>query len=256
MKRTPSLSFLLVSGVAVAALVSSCTIETKTTDGSGGSGTTGGTSNTTGGTVATTGGADANTGGTSGTTGGASGTTGGTSASTGGSDTTPGGSAGASAGAGGDGTAGAMAGAGGDGGDGSGDAGGQGGASFDSCDACLDARCTKEFDACLADPVCFEDAVNGMGQYQVVVVECVDKIRATRPVKRADLRDCGNSVGAGASTEWPPQGMTVATVDLLNCMATGQTNESGNNAWANESNIMNPWAANSCAKLACTSQLP
>jgi hypothetical protein len=248
MKRTRSLSTFLASGVAVVALVSSCTIETKSSDGSGGSGTTGGTASTTGGSSATTGGSEA-TGGAS-ATGGAA-TTGGASA-TGGAATT--GGAASVAGSGGDGS-GALGGSGGAGGDGAGDAGGQGGASYDDCDACIDARCTKEFDACLQDSVCISEEADGSGQYEQVVA-CVEMIRTTRPVKRADLRDCGNSVGSGLSTLWPPEEMTVATVDLINCMATGQTNESGNSAWANQSNITNPWAAGSCAKLACTSQLP
>jgi hypothetical protein len=253
MKRTRSLSMLLVSSVAVVALVSSCTIETKTSDGGDGgstSGTTGGTSSgTTGGTDAATGGSAAITGGSNSTTGGAAATTGGSTAMTGGSSATTGGAS--SAGAGGDEVIGGNGGAGGEPAGGA----GAGGASYDDCDACLDAKCTKELDACSADSQCISDAVDGSGQYEQVAV-CVDTIRKTRPVKRADLRDCGNSVGQSSNNVWPPGGMTVATIDLINCMATGVTDEAGNSAWANQANISNAWAPASCAKLACTSQLP
>lgn len=244
MKSARSLSRLLVSGAAVAALVSSCTIETRSGDSKGGSssGTTGGNSGTTGGSESATGGTSANTGGSSGTTGGSSATTGGNTATTGGGSSD-------AAGSGGEETIGGGAGGMG------GDAGGQGGASFDDCDTCLDAKCTNELDACLDDPVCFTGDIDNPGQYEQVV-RCVDTIRLTRPVKRADLRDCGNSVGSSLSTLWPPEEMSVATVDLINCMATGVANESGNSAWANSSNIMNVWAPGSCAKLACTAVLP
>jgi hypothetical protein len=247
MKRTRSLSMLLVSGVAVGALVSSCTIETKSSDGSGGSssGTTGGTTTgTTGGSVATTGGSETTTGGSAATTGGSAATTGGSAATTGGSS---------AAGAGGD-IVGGNGGAGNDGPGGQG-AGGEGGASYDDCDTCLDAKCTAELDACFADTQCFSDAADGSGQYEQVVA-CVENIRRTRPVKRVDLRDCGNMVGSNLNTLWPPDEMTVATVDLINCMATGVANEAGNSAWANQANVTNAWAPASCAKLACTSQLP
>jgi hypothetical protein len=241
MKSARSLSKLLVSGAAVAALVTSCTIETKSSDGSTG----GSSSGTTGGSSATTGGADATTGGTSSTTGGSSVATGGSSAATGGSRATTGGSVNA-AGSGGDPS-------GGIGGEGASDAGGQGGASFDDCDACADAKCTAEFDACLDDPICITEDVNGTGQYEVII-DCMEKIRATRPLKRIDLRNCGTTVGTGSA--WPPDGMAPTTLNLVNCIATGVTGDSMNNAWADNANISNPWAANSCAKLACTSQLP
>jgi hypothetical protein len=251
MKRTRSLSMLLVSGLVVGALVSSCTIETKSGDGSGGSssGTTGGTSSgTTGGSAATTGGSEANTGGSAATTGGSAATTGGSATTTGGSSAA--GAGGSSAGAGGDDTQ-----VGGNGGAANAGAGGEGGVSFDDCDTCLDTKCTAELDACLADTQCISDDLNGSGQYEQVVA-CVEGIRTTRPVKRIDLRDCGNSVGSNLNNLWPPDEMTVATVDLINCMATGVANEAGNSAWANQANVTNAWAPASCAKLACTSQLP
>jgi hypothetical protein len=74
-----------------------------------------------------------------------------------------------------------------------------------------------------------------------------------RPVKRADLRSCGTQVGT--NDLWPPDGMVDTTRNLINCMATGITGESENDAWANSSNVNNAWASTSCAKLACTSQL-
>jgi hypothetical protein len=249
MKSARSLSNLLVAGAFVAALVSSCTIETKDDDddqtGGKSSGTTGGTSGTTGGSSAETGGSTAMTGGSTSTSGGSAGTSGGSVSTTGGATT----SGGASSGAGGE-----AAGAGGTGGDGGADGqGGAGGASFDDCDSCLDAKCQKELDACLADPLCVSDAGDGSGQYEQIVV-CVEQIRTTRPVKRIDLRTCGTQVGT--NDLWPPDGMVDTTRNLINCMATGVTNEAENDAWANSSNISNPWAAGSCAKLACTSQLP
>jgi hypothetical protein len=232
----------------VAALVSSCTIETKGDDDD----ETGGKSGATGGTSATTGGGSSETGGSSTTTGGSTSTTGGSTSTTGGSTSTTGGaitSGGASSGAGGE-----AGGAGGAGGDGEqGGNGGAGGASFDDCDSCLDAKCQKELDACLLDPLCVSDAGDGSGQYEQIVV-CVDQIRTTRAVKRVDLRTCGTQVGT--NDLWPPDGMADTTRNLINCMATGVTNEAENDAWANSSNVSNPWAAGSCAKLACTSQLP
>ncbi|HWA77383.1 MAG TPA: hypothetical protein VG937_33840 [Polyangiaceae bacterium] len=250
MKSARSLSNLLIAGAFVAALVSSCTIETKDDDDD----ETGGKSGATGGTSATTGGSSSETGGSNSTTGGTSATTGG-SASTGGSTTTTGGATtngGASSGAGGE-----AAGSGGTGGDGGGDgqggAGGAGGASFDDCESCLDAKCQKELDACLGDPLCFSDAGDGSGQYEQIIV-CVDQIRVSRPVKRIDLRTCGTQVGT--NDLWPPDGMADTTRNLINCMATGVTNEAENDAWANSSNVNNVWAASSCAKLACTAQLP
>lgn len=240
MKSARSLSKLLISGAAVAALVSSCTIQTKTDSNTGGtsSGTTGGNSATTGGSATTTGGAEANTGGSAVTTGGSV-------ATTGGSATTPGGAGGA----GGDGTGVGGNPAGGE------DAGGQGGAGFDDCDACLDAKCTAEFDACFADSQCISDDFDGSGQFEEIIA-CTETIRVSRPVKRVDLRTCGTMVSNINSTLWPPEDMTVATLNLVNCLATGQAGEAMNNSWANEANINNVWPASSCAKLACTSQLP
>jgi hypothetical protein len=250
MKSARSLSNLVVAGAFVAALVSSCTIETKGDDddetGGKSSGATGGSSATTGGGSSETGGSSTTTGGSTSTTGGSTSTTGGSTSTTGGAIT----SGGASSGAGGE--AGGAGGTGGDGGQGG--AGGAGGASFDDCESCLDAKCQKELDACLADPLCISDAGDGSGQYEQIMVKCVDPIRTTRPVKRIDLRTCGTQVGT--NDLWPPDGMADTTRNLINCMATGVTNEAENDAWANSSNVSNPWAAGSCAKLACTSQLP
>jgi hypothetical protein len=251
MKSARSLSNLVVAGAFVAALVSSCTIETKGDDddetGGKSSGATGGSSATTGGGSSETGGSSTTTGGSTSTTGGSTSTTGGSTSTTGGAIT----SGGASSGAGGE-AGGAGGGIGGDGGQGG--AGGAGGASFDDCESCLDAKCQKELDACLADPLCISDAGDGSGQYEQIMVKCVDPIRTTRPVKRIDLRTCGTQVGT--NDLWPPDGMADTTRNLINCMATGVTNEAENDAWANSSNVSNPWAAGSCAKLACTSQLP
>jgi hypothetical protein len=114
-------------------------------------------------------------------------------------------------------------------------------------------QCDKEFDACFADPMCFSGDPDAPGQYEQVI-ECVEQRRTMQAVKRIDLRTCGQIIGN--RTGWPPDGMTPATTDIINCMATGQTMIPMNNSWADNANITQVWPPMSCAKLACTSMIP
>jgi hypothetical protein len=194
----------------------------------GGAASTGG-STTTGG-VSSTGGASTSTGGAPQGTGGAGSSTGGASQSTGGAV-----------------TAGGAGGAGGSGGD---DEQGYAGATGDACLDCLADKCTDELDACVADTQCFSEEVDGSGQFEQIS-NCVESQRAAGAVKRNALRTCGIEVGS--SSGWPPDGMTEATLNLVNCLATGQSGIPNNNSWADADNLSMKWAASSCAALACTS---
>jgi hypothetical protein len=127
-----------------------------------------------------------------------------------------------------------------------------GGSGVDSCDQCMVMNCSQEFDDCFADPMCISGDPMKPGQYEVVTA-CVEQLRTSRAVKRVDLRNCGLTVGTGSA--WPPVGMADSTTNIINCMATGQTNVPMNNSWADPQNVTQPWAPNSCAKLACTSMV-
>jgi hypothetical protein len=124
-------------------------------------------------------------------------------------------------------------------------------AALDACDTCMSNTCSTELDACLADPTCFSDQADGSGQYEQVTA-CVEELRATQAVKRADLRDCGIVAISGTGFDWPPPEMAVTTTNVINCMAMGVPNDS---TWADDANIDTPWPTTSCAKLSCTSQL-
>jgi hypothetical protein len=126
------------------------------------------------------------------------------------------------------------------------------GGGLDACDTCLDMQCGPELDACLNDPICFTGDPQDPGQFEQVIA-CVEQKRTMQSVKRPDLRSCGLVVGTG--TGWPPDGMADTTTDVINCMATGQSMVPMNNSWADQQNLSQPWAANSCAKLACTAMV-
>ena len=132
------------------------------------------------------------------------------------------------------------------------DSGSEGGTGIDACDSCMVMQCAKEFDDCFDDPMCFSGDPSAPGQYELVV-ECVEQKRTMQDVKRIDFRTCGQIVGTGI--DWPPPGMTEATTNIMNCMATGQTMIPMNNSWASNANITQVWPPNSCAKLACTSRI-
>jgi hypothetical protein len=160
-----------------------------------------------------------------------------------------------SVGAGGSGGQGGTAGAGGQadaGKDGPYDAGQEAGTGIDACDQCVVMQCSKEFDDCFADPMCFTGDPDDPGQYEQVT-SCVEQRRTMQAVKRIDLRSCGQQVGNGIG--WPPDGMSEATTNIINCMATGQTSIPMNNSWADNTNITQVWPTTSCAKLACTSMI-
>jgi hypothetical protein len=132
------------------------------------------------------------------------------------------------------------------------DAAGDSGPGIDACDDCMLMKCAQEFQDCLDDPICFSPDGDGSGQYEKVV-NCVEQKRTIMSVKRPDLRSCGLTVGTGSG--WPPDGMADTTTNIMNCMATGQTMVPMNNSWADPMNLTQPWAANSCAKIACTSMV-
>ena len=236
MKRSRSLG-LLLSAFGVVLLVSSCVIKSSddedddTTGGSGGKGSSGTGGTTSGG---GTGGGD------SGGTGG--GNTGG--AGTGGGNTGGGGTGGGTGG---------MSGAAGDAGMSGGGAGGA--PSYDECVDCLEDRCANELANCLDSELCYSAAGDGSGQYEIFS-DCVEAERPFGSINRTLLRECGTQVIEG-QVIWPPPGMSPATRDLINCLATGVADvnpDDPNNAWAEDDQIMMPWAAESCARLACTSQ--
>lgn len=207
-----------------------------TNPGTGGSNTTGG-SNASGGSGETSGGS-ASGGGSS--TGGSSPKGG--SANSGGSATTTGG-AGNSGGANDAGGGGVSdAGSGGDG----------GGATGDSCIDCLSMKCGDELDACLADELCISPDSDGSGQFEQVSI-CVESQRPMGSVKRQALRDCGTMVSQNLNAGWPPEDMTPATLNLINCLATGSSGLATSNDWAADENLMQKWVAGTCAQLACTS---
>jgi hypothetical protein len=224
-------ALVLVAGGAV--FTPACVIKATTGD-SGTGGTTGATgtpttsttvsATATGSVTATVGSGGATGSTTSGTTGGA----GGSSSGTGGAPTDSG-----------------IA-------DASRDAWQDGGSGVDSCDQCMVMKCLTEMNACLNDSQCFTGDPMDPGQYETVIA-CVEQLRTMRAVKRIDLRTCGLRVGTGSA--WPPVGMADTTTDVINCMATGQTMIPMNNSWADSQNVTQPWAPDSCAKLACTSMV-
>ncbi|HET9932127.1 MAG TPA: hypothetical protein VFQ35_15595 [Polyangiaceae bacterium] len=241
-----SRSFVRFVWPAFAALVVlNCTVKVEDGDGHGGSSSaSGGAANGGGGTANLSGGVANSSGGTAGaSTGGAPVTSGGMAS---------GGEAGAAQAQGGSGAMGG-AGVGGDGGSG-------GGPAADACEDCLLANCTAELEACLADSRCYSDDPDQPGQYQDMV-QCIDQTRVMHSVKRVDVVDCGLAIVNSSNLAWPPDEMASTTTDLINCMATGQTNKPNNNGWSNgdpdvpTDPISQKWADGSCAKTSCTSQL-
>lgn len=230
MKRSRSLGIVL-SAFGVVLLVSSCVIKSSEDDddGVGGAGTSGAGGSTSGG---GSGGSDSG----GGTGGGDSGGSGGGDAGSGGGD--PGGAGGMSGAAGAAGMSG----------------GGAGGApTYEECLDCLLERCPNELEDCLDSDVCSNE--QGTGQYDFFA-ECVEAERPFGSINRTLLRECGNQVIEG-QVIWPPEGMSPATRDLINCLATGVADvnpDMPNNDWADDEQITQPWAAESCARLACTSQ--
>jgi hypothetical protein len=246
MQRSRSFVRFLWPGFA-ALLVINCTVKVENDKGSGGS-SNGGSGTSSGG--SSSGGATVAQGGAL--------SSGGNVTAAGGA--TSGGYAGASAGQAGAGGVGGVGGVGDSGAGGLGGAGGSGGASADACEDCLLANCTAELDACLDDIRCFNDDASAPGQYQDMV-QCIDQVRVMHSVKRVDVVDCGLAIANSASLAWPPDEMATTTTDLINCMATGESNKPNNNGWSDgdpdvaTDPISQKWADGSCAKSSCTSQL-
>jgi hypothetical protein len=145
-------------------------------------------------------------------------------------------------------------------------AGGEAPTVFASCEDCLDARCSKEYAACDANPNCISANIDGSGQYERIAA-CINKERVKGLVKRDVVRGCGVTIGVSPEpdfmTDWAPEGMDPTTTDLLNCMADAPGAKPA--SWANDNanfpvdandNVNpTPWAAGTCAKDACTSAL-
>jgi hypothetical protein len=130
-------------------------------------------------------------------------------------------------------------------------------------------------DACFADKgdpdagidiPCLSPAGDGTGQYEQFIT-CMESFRTKGSVAPQDAVTSGDFVLSCSpqTCAWPPTGMTAATADLINCMATNKTNTSCsancpndnglNNSWATPGNGFT-WPAASCAKTNCTSFMP
>jgi hypothetical protein len=137
----------------------------------------------------------------------------------------------------------------------------------EDCNACLAQLCPTELSACLQDEQCISEEVDGSGQYERISA-CIEGERLNGVVKRDAVRGCGVTVGvspdASLGADWAPEGMSPATTNLLNCLATS-AQDSPNADWANsddnfpvdgQGNINpTPWPEDSCAKLACTGKI-
>jgi hypothetical protein len=137
------------------------------------------------------------------------------------------------------------------------------------CYTCLTQLCGPEWDACNLndennpDPdgnYCISSNLDGMGQIEAIIINCVTPERAKGLVKRDAVRACGSSLGKSADPSfflWAPAGMTPETEALMNCLADAP-DETTPGAWAtNSSNFpasgARPWDNGTCAKIACTS---
>jgi len=137
---------------------------------------------------------------------------------------------------------------------------------YTDCESCLADKCSKEWDACNADPNCLDE--NGEGQYADIST-CVEIERQNGLVKRDALRACGVTIGGCnrnggtcasdpsiAADVWAPNTMAASTTNLLNCLASSSSAKP-DAKWANDPANYDPkitaWPEDSCAKLACTS---
>ena len=153
-------------------------------------------------------------------------------------------------------------------------AGGEGGIVVDPLDCydCLTKLCATEWSDCAAedethpfDPsvptaYCLSSDGTNPGQIELIM-DCITAERAKGLAKRDAVRGCGASLGGNsnpANFKWPPDEMTPVTEQLMNCMADAP-DEMIPGTWADPSNFPNdvpaPWAAGTCAKLSCTSDL-
>ena len=177
---------------------------------------------------------------------------------TGGTKANAGSSTGGTTGAGGDETSPAAAGEGG----GTGEAGAPA-IDPEDCEACLATLCPTEWDACANDPDCISPDVDGTGQYEKIMIDCVGTERINGVVTRDEVRGCGFTMGASSNPNtldvWAPDQMVQSTADIMNCMAMGAENMP-DASWANDpanfpNDVPKAWPAGTCAKLACTSQI-
>src|SRR3954468_6932988 len=142
-------------------------------------------------------------GGTSSNTGGTSSNTGGTSSNMGGDGSTNKAGTSSTAGKSTGGTS-AAGGAGGEGVSAAGEGGvGQGGeAAIDptDCESCLAQLCPTEWDACNNDPNCISPNVDGTGQYEKIMIDCVgsERVNGNGVVTRDKVRGCGFTMGVSS----------------------------------------------------------
>jgi hypothetical protein len=143
------------------------------------------------------------------------------------------------------------------------------------CGSCLTQLCSDEYDACAAesetttvDPAgnyCLAEGADAPPGQIELILTCITTARAMGLVKRDAVRACGATIGQSADpesspTDWPPQSMTPATENLVNCMADAP-DETMPGAWATDdtknfpASGPRPWDDMTCAKLACTSAL-
>jgi hypothetical protein len=120
------------------------------------------------------------------------------------------------------------------------------------CEACLVTQCRTEIDDCVLDPACYSPLVDNSGMFEQLVT-CVDQLRATQTVTRSSLLYC--VAGITRDELWPPVELGATTVDLIDCMASGESGVRMNYGWANAQSVSLPWPTTSCGATACSSEL-
>jgi hypothetical protein len=120
------------------------------------------------------------------------------------------------------------------------------------CEACLVTQCRTEIDDCVLDPACYSPLADNSGMFEQVVT-CVDQLRATQPVTRSSFLYCVAAITRDEN--WPPVELGATTVDLIDCMASGESEVRMNYDWADAQSVSLPWPTASCAATACSSEL-
>ena len=120
------------------------------------------------------------------------------------------------------------------------------------CEGCLITQCRTEIDDCVLDAACYSPLADNSGMFEQVVT-CVDQLRATQPVTRSSLLYCVAAITH--DKDWPPPELGTTTVDLIDCMVSGQSGVRMNYGWADAQTVSLPWPTASCGETACSSEL-